>query len=81
MAIILQGIDEADADLARQFALLRPCDGEKRLALAHHEVGIGDLFHTYLTALGIDSRADYHLNGQTNPVADPAARPIKAVLA
>ena len=45
------------------------------------EVGIGDLFHTYLTALGIDSSADYHLNGQTNPVADPAARPIKAVLA
>jgi hypothetical protein len=45
------------------------------------EVGIGDLFHTYLTALGIDSSADYHLNGQTNPVADPAAGPIKAVLA
>jgi hypothetical protein len=46
-----------------------------------HEVGIGDLFHTYLTALGIDSSEDYNLNGQTNPIADPAAKPIKAVLA
>jgi len=44
-------------------------------------VKLGDLFHTYLTALGIDSHAKYDFNGQANPVADPAANPIDAVLA
>lgn len=43
-------------------------------------VKLGDLFHTYLTALGIDSHAKYELGGQNNPVADPAAKPIAAVL-
>lgn len=33
-------------------------------------------------AASADGRgADYHLNGQTNLIADPAAKPIKAVLA
>ncbi|MGB3119899.1 MAG: DUF1501 domain-containing protein [Verrucomicrobiales bacterium] len=41
----------------------------------------GDLFHTYLRALGIDSRMDYTIGDQTNPVADPAAKPIEALLA
>lgn len=44
-------------------------------------VKLGDLFHTYLRALGIDSRMEYHIGGQTNPVADPAAKPIDALLA
>ncbi len=44
-------------------------------------VKLGDLFHTYLRALGIDSRMAYKIGGQTNPVADPAARPIDALLA
>ncbi len=44
-------------------------------------VKLGDLFHTYLQAVGIDSRGKYEINGQTNPVADPAAKPIEAVLA
>lgn len=44
------------------------------------EVKLGDLFHTYLTALGINSNATYEIDGQTNPVADPAAKPIAAVL-
>lgn len=42
---------------------------------------LGDLFHTYLTALGIDSHGKYEIDGQTNPVADPAAKPIAAILA
>lgn len=41
----------------------------------------GDLFHTYLRALGIDSRMEYTIGDQTNPVADPAAKPIEALLA
>lgn len=44
-------------------------------------VKLGDLFHTYLRALGIDSRMKYEIDGQTNPVADPAAKPLDAVLA
>jgi hypothetical protein len=44
-------------------------------------VKLGDLFHTYLTALGINSQAKYEIDGQTNPVADPAAKPIAGVLA
>ena len=44
-------------------------------------VKLGDLFHTYLRALGIDSRMKYEINGQKNPVADPAGEPIKALLA
>lgn len=44
-------------------------------------VKLGDLFHTYLTALGIDSYSNYHIDGQVNPVADPAASPIAEVLA
>ena len=44
-------------------------------------VKLGDLFHTYLTALGIDSLGKYEIGGQSNPVADPAAKPIAAVLA
>lgn len=44
-------------------------------------VKLGDLFHTYLRALGIDSRMKYQIDGQENPVADPAAKPIDALLA
>ncbi|MCC6508026.1 MAG: DUF1501 domain-containing protein [Pirellulaceae bacterium] len=44
-------------------------------------VTLGDLFHTYLTALGIDSSGKYEIDGQTNPIADPAAKPISALLA
>jgi hypothetical protein len=45
------------------------------------QVKLGDLFHTYLQALGINSRGMYEIGGQTNPIADPAAKPIEAVLA
>lgn len=45
------------------------------------QVGIADLFHTFLTALGLDSREKYLIDGQTNPVADPAGKPIAALLA
>lgn len=44
-------------------------------------VKLGDLFHTYLQALGIDSHGMYEVGGQTNPIADPAAKPIEAILA
>jgi hypothetical protein len=43
-------------------------------------VHLGDLFHTWLTALGIDSSGQYQIHGQTNPIADPAAHPIQELL-
>lgn len=45
------------------------------------QVKVGDLFHTYLRALGLDSQAMYEVDGRANPVADPAAKPIAALLA
>lgn len=44
-------------------------------------VKLGDLFHTYLRALGINSSATYDREGISHPVADPAAQPIEALLA
>jgi len=49
--------------------------------VAENPVTHGDLFHTYLQALGIDSHGDYLIDGQTNPIADPDAAPVKALLA
>ena len=46
-----------------------------------HPVKLGDLFHTYLRALGIDSNDTYQVGGQANPIADPAAKPISDLLA
>lgn len=43
-------------------------------------VKLGDLFHTYLRALGINSNANYVIDGQKNPVADPAAMPVRELL-
>ncbi len=44
-------------------------------------VKLGDLFHTYMQALGIDSKLKYNIGGQSIPVADPAANPIESLLA
>jgi hypothetical protein len=48
--------------------------------VAENPVSHGDLFHTYLQALGIDSHGNYLIDGQTNPIADPDAAPVKALL-
>lgn len=50
-------------------------------AVQDHPVKLGDLYHTFLRALGIDSGMKYEIGGQSNPVADPAAHPIDALLA
>lgn len=49
--------------------------------VADKEVNLGDLFHTYLRAIGLDSAGKYDIDGQAIPIADPAARPIAALLA
>ena len=44
-------------------------------------VDAGDLFHTILAAMGLDSTGNYQIGGRDNPVADPASSVIKEVLA
>ena len=44
------------------------------------EVGAGELFHTYLRALGIRSSGDFEVGGRRFPMADPAASPIRELL-
>jgi hypothetical protein len=39
-----------------------------------------ELFHTYLAAVGVDSSGSFDLEGREFPIADPAAKPIKALI-
>ena len=52
-------------------------DGTK---VAEREVDPGHLFHTYLSAVGLDSSADHDLSGRSIPIGDPAAEPISELL-
>ncbi len=45
------------------------------------EVDGGHLFHTYLSALGLDSTTDHDVAGKSIPIGDPAAAPIEELLA
>ncbi len=54
---------------------------DKGTAVADREVDAGHLFHTYLQAVGLDSTADHDLPGRSIPIGDPAAEPIKELLA
>jgi len=50
-------------------------------AVADREVYSGHLFHTYLTAVGLDSTKEFRPNDRPVPVADPKAEVIKEILA
>jgi len=50
-------------------------------AVTDGQVDAGHLFHTYLKALGMNSRKSFKIGGQKIPVADPAFEPIKEILA
>jgi uncharacterized protein (DUF1501 family) len=39
------------------------------------------LFHTYLRAVGLDSRGEFQIGGRSVPMADPAGEPIQELLA
>jgi hypothetical protein len=45
------------------------------------KVDHGHLFHTYLQAVGVDSTGSFMVDGRELPVADPAAKPIRELLA
>jgi uncharacterized protein (DUF1501 family) len=50
-------------------------------AVADGQVDHGALFHTYLSAVGLDSTGTFDIGGREMPMADPAAQPIADVLA
>jgi hypothetical protein len=50
-------------------------------AVADHEVNQAHLFHTYLSALGLDSSGHFKIAGRDVPMADPAFHPIKELIA
>lgn len=45
------------------------------------QVNHGQLFHTYLQALGLDSKSSFQVEGRDIPMADPAEEPISEILA
>ena len=51
------------------------------LQVVDAEVDAGDLFHTILAAMGLDSTENYQVGGRDNPIADPASSVIREVLA
>ena len=50
-------------------------------AVADREVLSGHLFHTYLTAVGLDSTKEFRPNDRPVPIADPKTEVIKEILA
>jgi uncharacterized protein (DUF1501 family) len=50
-------------------------------AVTDREIDHGHVFHTLLTAAGVDSRSEFDIAGRKFPLADPAKGPIKELLA
>ncbi|QDU60235.1 hypothetical protein Pan216_10740 [Planctomycetes bacterium Pan216] len=53
---------------------------ETGMEVVDREVDHGELFHTYLQAVGLDSHSSFTIGGRDFPLADPAKSPIKEVL-
>jgi hypothetical protein len=49
-------------------------------AVADRQVDHGHLFHTYLSAVGLDSTANFDVGGREMPMADPAYKPIDELI-
>jgi Protein of unknown function (DUF1501) len=54
---------------------------DKGTEVTERQVDTGDLFHTYLSALGVKSSGHFLVAGQKLPMADPAHDPIRELLA
>ena len=54
---------------------------DKGTEVIENEVDHGNLFHTYLSAIGLDSTNTFDIGGRQFPVADPAKDPIYELLA
>lgn len=49
-------------------------------AVADREVDHGNMFHTYLQALGLDSSSNFDIAGRQMPMADPSSKGINELL-
>ena len=54
---------------------------DKGTEVVDGQVDHANLFHTYLQALGVDSTDSFDLDGRDVPIADPASKFIKPILA
>lgn len=50
------------------------------MSVVDREVDHGHLFHTYLQAVGVDTKKDFVIGGRKFPIADPAKGPIGELL-
>ena len=53
---------------------------DKGTEVIDKQVDHGNLFHTYLQAVGVDSTSNFKIDGRDMPIADPASRPIDGLL-
>ena len=53
---------------------------EKGTQVIDREVDHGHLFHTYLSAVGLDSLSSFNIDGRQLPLADPSHGPIHELL-
>ena len=64
------------ADNCRQFTLALSRQAGAALQVVDH----GDLFHTYLSAVGLESLGSFDIGGRDQPMADPAKGPISELI-
>jgi hypothetical protein len=53
---------------------------DKGTEVVDRQVDHGNLFHTYLQAVGVDSTGNFLIDGREMPIADPASKPIEGLL-
>jgi hypothetical protein len=53
---------------------------DKGTEVTEHQVDHGNLFHTYLSAVGVESTGHFDIDGREVPMADPASKPIKELV-
>ena len=53
---------------------------DKGTEVVDGQVDHGNLFHTYLQAVGVDSTDSFDVEGRDVPIADPASKMIKPIL-
>jgi hypothetical protein len=53
---------------------------DKGTEVTEHQVDHGNLFHTYLSAVGVESTGNFDIDGRDVPMADPASKPIKELV-
>jgi uncharacterized protein (DUF1501 family) len=54
---------------------------DKGTEVVDRQIDHRHLFHTYLKAVGLDSRDEFQIDGRSVPMADPSAGPIEELLA